>query len=283
MSAGPGWAQRLSYKSVLAGISIAAAACTVTPELAPPTAAPSDAVPASAVKPSLAELPAGTTAYELKVVSAGDSLRRALIEPAPVGALQQIEVRIEQPGSWVSAVLDVLVERSSADGSSDTLMITGLEFSASDQALAEGLQSNQGASLRTTRGPNRVVEEYGPILNGDGLAIEAISVSRESFWLSQLLRAPITFAGTVPADPVGRGAVWEVTFQSAADYQTTELNTLTRLDLDRYVIEVRPVEDAIDSGDRPRSILLEGQVGQILPDRQEIVIGDLTITVAAIS
>ncbi len=283
MKAVPGWARRLGYTSVVAGISIAVAACTATPELAPPTAAPSDAVPASAVRPSLAELPAGTTAYELKIVSAGDSLRRALIEPAPVGALQQIEVRIEQPGSWVSAIVDVLVERSSADGSSDTLMITGLEFSASDQALAEGLQSNQGASLRSTRGPNRVVEEYGPVLNGDGLAIEETSSSRELFWLGQLLRAPVVFAGPTPADPVGLGAVWEVTFQDEANTRTTELNTLSRLDLDRYVIEVRPAEEAVDSGTRPGSILLEGQIGQILPDRQEIVIGDLKITVTAIS
>ncbi len=265
-------------------MSISVAACTAKSDVDPPSAAesPSIVLP-NTVKPSLAQLPAGTTAFELKVVSAGESLRRALLEPAPVGSMQQLEVRIEQPGSWVSAIVEVLVERSSADGSSDTLIITGLEFSASDQALADSLKSNLGASLRMTRGPNRVVEEYGSTLNRDGSAIEVVSISNESFWLGQLLRAPVTFAGPIPAGPVGQGAVWEVTFQDDADSRTTELNTLTRLNLDRYVIEVRPVEQTIDSGSRPQSILLEGQVGQVLPDRQEIVIADLTITVKAVS
>ncbi len=278
MRAVPVRARRLGYTAALLAISIATVACTAAPELAPPTT-----VASSTVNPSLAQLPSGTAAYELKVVSAGDSLRRSLIEPSPVGSLQQFEVRIEQPESWVSAIVEVLTERSSANGSTDTLIITGLEFSASDTAMTQELQSNRGVSIRVTRGPNRAVEEFGSLMNQGGSAIEATSSSRESFWLSQLLRAPVVFAGPTPADPIGLGAVWEVTFQDDSDSRTTDLNTLTRLDLDRYVIEVRPAEEAVDSGIRPGSILLEGQIGQILPDRQEIVIGDLRITVTAVS
>ncbi len=223
--------------------------------------------------------------YEMETISVGNVLRRTLVEPSPVGSGRRVEVTIEEAGSSVSAVLEVVVERSFADGSSDTLRMTAVELSASDPLMAEALAGNVGISVVALRGPNRVVKTYEYVDRqapseraGDREVADNETGNGETdtqtwFWLDQLLKSPVAFAGPIPHEALGEGSSWDVTFarsgRPADQGETKDRYLLSRLDSNRYVIEV----SSLTLG-RDISVVLEGTVGEPLPDRQEIVIGE---------
>ncbi len=235
--------------------------------------------------PSLAHIPTGSSGYELEVLLVGESERQGLIPPVPVGTTRGVDVRIEAGETFVSVLLEVVVDRSMADGSSDELRIRALEFSASDPAMARALAEHVGTTVVAVRGPNRVVERYEGLDFDEALKAEGEldfvgstgqAKQQAAFWVRQLLQAPVSFGGPIPRDQLGLGAIWDVTFQDPDGRTTRARNTLVRLDSDRYIIEASSIESAYTT-----SFVLEGQVTSPIPDRQEIEVGGVVITVIA--
>lgn len=220
----------------------------------------------------------------MEILTTGAQPHVPLLVPAPVGVEQSLLATIQTTSSgqvsWVSAELLVVVERSRADGSTDTLRITATQFNASDPVMEEALQNWLGANATVVRGQNRVVEalDWQRATRHDS-ATEANAYSeRVEFWVEQLLGATVSFAGPLPTETLGVDATWASTLVDGAGLETHAQHQLTELGTDRYVIEFASSSDAATWDG-----LIEGTIGMPVPAHQAIDLGATTIVVAPTS
>lgn len=230
--------------------------------------------------PSFGDFGSGSAGYEMETLSTGVLPRVSLIVPAPVGAEQSLVATIEttstgQP-TWVSAELRVVVQRSRADGSSDTLSITATEFSASDAEMAEALQGWLGATATVVRGQNRVVEMLSWEQPTEQESTDGAQpyAERVEFWVEQLLGAPVSFVRPLPTEALGLDATWASTTIDGNGVETKAQHQLTEIEADRYVVEFSSSSSASTWGG-----LIEGTRGAPVPAHQEIDLGTTTILV----
>jgi hypothetical protein len=189
--------------------------------------------------------------------------RWPLLQPAPVGPIGRFDVRREEDDVVVFGAVDATVERSAADGSAQQLSLDLDVVDASDITTAIALRESIGASMWLERDAALATIDwnYTPLPTADGASQRLAR---------QLLDSLYVFSGPLPVDELGVGAWWRVEVRTVDGVREAFRFDLRRFDGERYVIEV-----TASTG----TVVLEGRVGEALPDRQELTLGDVTTTV----
>ncbi len=251
----------IAGKRVWLLVALVAASCSANDEGSP-------ALPSTETTSLLASLNAGEAGYEMEVSSLGEALRRTLHRPVPVASTASVDVSIAHLDGEVTARISLSVLESMADGSAQTIELTIESIGSSDGRTERALVGAVGSSA--------VVERDGAlVVRRRTVEIVGAQPDDQAFWVERLLDAPLAMIGPMPAVALGQGAGWIVEQQSASGDTTQQTRSLIALDSDRFVV-------SFSSGDGALSGLIEGQVGDVMPTRQEFQVGQtLTIVTAA--
>jgi hypothetical protein len=245
----------------------------------------------------------GQAPAELTVVDAGAEPREALRVGGAVGDTGTWTMTMDMamatevdgqamPTQTIPSMemdLDVVTEEVTDDRVRFAYLYSDVRTDGSLSALDDLLDTVVGLSGTVTTTRNGTFVD-GSVTPPEGLAAEMASV------VDQLEQQLAALTVPMPTEPVGVGAVWEVTTEvelAGVDTTMTATYTLVELDAGRYVLDVEISQEfapttvtengatiEIISGTSTGSGRTEGTLDQMLPTRAtSSVAGELSMTV----